>query len=530
MVASSQENAAAMTYRFADCQLDARRHRFERAGEALHLEPQVFDLIRVLAEAGGALVTRDDLIATVWGGLNVSDATISARISAARAAVGDSGKAQAVIETVARRGFRLAVPVESVAKATETVAPARVRADSPTLAVLPFDYAAESPGDMLAEGIVDEITDSLADALAKVREFHVIARQSPFALRDQRPDIPTAARLLGADYLVEGTVRRAGDRVRVSVHLARGSDGHTIAAERFDDRLADLFDLQDRIAAQVAGRIAPSLRTAEVARAETRPPADRTAYDLTLAALPLICAHGRDENARAIDLLEQAVARDPTQARALGLLGWAHAQQLSYMWSADPAADRVRALALAEQAATLAPDHPAVLTAVAATIAISTGKGGRAAGYIDRALAIDPNNAWAWMRRGFGCAYDGDAAGALAAMDRAERLSPLDPFRFNMMLGRAVALYHWTERKDEAIALIRAALDMNPRAHWAWRVLAACLHKMGRVDEARAAAAELLRHYPGLTVDYMRQSLPAAAYATEENYFSRFIALGVPEL
>jgi TolB-like protein len=515
-------DAAAMAYRFADCLLDPLRHHFERAGMPKHLEPQVFDLIRVLAEAGGALVTREDLIATVWGGLNVSDATISARISAARAAVGDSGKAQAVIETVARRGFRMSAPVNTDSPAPAE--PARVRADSPTLAVLPFDYAAEGPGDMLAEGIVDEITD----ALAKVREFHVIARQSAFALRDRRPDIPTAARLLGADYLVEGTVRRAGDRVRVSVHLARGADGHTIAAERFDDRLADLFDLQDRIAAQVAGRIAPSLRTAEVARAETRPPADRTAYDLTLAALPLICAHGRDENARAIDLLEQAVARDATQARALGLLGWAHAQQLSYMWTANPAADRARALSYAERAATLAPDHPAVLTAVAGAIAIATGEAGRAAGYIARALAIDPNNAWAWMRRGWGCSFAGDVAGALAAMDRAESLSPLDPFRFNMMLGRASALYHWTDRKDEAIALIRAALDLNPRAHWAWRMLAASLQATGRDAEARAAAAELLRHYPGLTVAYMRQTLPDATFATED-YFGRFIAAGVPE-
>ncbi len=511
-----------MAHRFADCLIDPQRHVFERAGAALHLEPQVFDLIRVLVEAGGALVSREDLVATVWGGLNVSDATISARISAARAAVGDSGKAQAVIETVARRGFRLAVPVTDDSPAPAL--PARVRDDSPTLAVLPFDYAAQGPGDMLADGMVDEITD----ALAQVREFHVIARQSAFALRDKRPDIPTAARLLGADYLVEGTVRRAGDRVRVSVHLARGDDGHTIAAERFDDRLADLFDLQDRIAAQVAGRIAPSLRTAEVARAETRPPADRTAYDLTLAALPLICAHGRDENARAIDLLEQAVARDPGQARALGLLGWAHAQQLSYMWTDDPAAERARALAHAERAATLAPDHPAVLTAVAGAIGVATGDGDRAAGYIDRALAIDPNNAWAWMRRGWGCAFGGDVAGALAAMDRAEKLSPLDPFRFNMMLGRASTLYHWTDRKDESLTLIRAALDLNPRAHWAWRMLAASLRATGREDEARAAITELMRHYPGLTVEYMRQTLPDAAFANED-YFGTFVALGVPE-
>ncbi len=416
--------------------------------------------------------------------------------------------------------LRQGAPAES-ARSTTDAGPS----GPPTIAVLAFeDLSAETP-DMFATGIVEEITG----ALSRVHEFHVIARQSAFALRGQGLDAPATARRLGADYLVEGTVRRAGDRVRLSVQLVRGADGHTLWSHRFDDRIDDLFDLQDRIAALVAGRVAPNLRSAEIARAGRRPPADRSSYDLTLMAFPHFWAHGRDENASAIRLLASAVERDPGNAFATAMLAWAHAQQSSYMWSTDPEADQATALALADRAAARVTDHAPTLTAIGAAISLAAADAERANAFIDRAIDIDPNNAWAWMRRGWARAYDGLTEEACLAMDRAELLSPLDPFRFNMLLGRAAALFNWTERKAEAIALIEQALRLNPRAHWCWRMLMTCYFRMGEFEKSRAAGRRLLQHYPDLTIDYVDRSLPPWGFKIRAEYLESFRASGVPE-
>nr|HRO15817.1 winged helix-turn-helix domain-containing protein [Paracoccus sp. (in: a-proteobacteria)] len=207
-----------MKYRFADCCLDTDRHVFDRGGRAVHLEPQVFDLLVCLVRAAGELVTRETLLAEVWKGLHVSDAAVSARINAARRAVGDDGRAQRIIGTVARRGFRLAAAVTAEAAGPfpgrPQAWPAPHSARLPTLAVLPFRYQTADPMDTLADGILDDIIS----ALSRVREFHVVARHSVATFRDGQ-DACAIARTLSADYLVEGSIRRAGDRVRVAVNL-----------------------------------------------------------------------------------------------------------------------------------------------------------------------------------------------------------------------------------------------------------------------------------------------------------------------
>ncbi len=307
-----------MRYRFANCCLDTDRHVFERDGQALHIEPQVFDLLLHLTRSAGDLVTHDMLIEEVWRGLIVSDATVSARINAARKAVGDTGKAQRVIETVARRAFRLLPPVEA-----EEVSPSR-KLDpagapaspdgTPTLAVLPFRYLGGEPQDVLAEGIVDDITS----ALSRVHEFQVIARQSAFALRAQQLDAPTAARILGASYLVEGAIHRAGNRLRISVSLV-DAEGHALWSGRFDDQLDDLFALQDRIATQVAGQLPVKVRAAEIACVDTNCEITNEARAWVLRALPFFWTHQREANARAIALLTRALKADPDHVSHMGL-------------------------------------------------------------------------------------------------------------------------------------------------------------------------------------------------------------------
>ncbi len=373
----------------------------------------------------------------------------------------------------------------------------------PRLAVLAFEEIGAADTDMFADGVVAEITG----ALSRVHDFHVIARQSAFAVRGQPLDIKTIGERLGADYVVEGSVRRSGERVRISVELVSASEERTLWAERFDDKMDDLFDLQDRIAAQVAGHIAPNLRAAEIARARQRPQADRTAYDLMLNALPHFWAHRREENLKAIALLDKALQNTPDYAPALALKAWCHAHQCCYLWSKDAVSDREMANDLVARAAPIVGDDPGALVALSAASSLAGDDFDQADLFLDRALTLDPNNAWGWLRKGWNAVYRGFPNEALVYLDRAESLSPLDPFHFNVLFGRAAAL-RVQKRYDEAIELIQQGMRAGPGVVWAYRMLYTALWMAGRKDEALEAARKWRQSYPDLTPELMRSLLP----------------------
>jgi TolB-like protein/cytochrome c-type biogenesis protein CcmH/NrfG len=508
-------------YSFADCRLDTGRHLLVRQGSEVHVEPQVFDLLRVLAESAGALVTREDLIERVWGGLNISDATIAARINAARRAAGDDGQRQAVIETVPRRGFRMVAEVRAEG-AAPAARPVAAREGMPTLAVLRFRELGSSADDMLADGFVEEITG----ALSRVHDFHVIARQSAFAL-PAGTDIPEAARLLGADYLVEGSLQRAGERIRVNVVLADAT-GRSLWTGRFDDRVTDLFEVQDRIAAQVAGQLPVNLRSAEIARARTHE-RDSGARDLVLRAMPLFWAHRREANAEAVALLSQALEREPDYPRALAYKAWALAQQPTYLWSDRPGRDRAEALALADRAAERVGDDPGALTALSAAYAMAQSEPSPApVVFAERALEIDPNNAWGHMRLGWALIAAKRPVQALPAFETAQRLSPLDPFLFNMRFGVA-ASYRRLDRLADATALLQATMAEFPNVHWAYRLLAAVHAESGDLARATKAIERLLVHYPGLTMRRLVESAPPTMVGNDPTYLAALRAAGLPD-
>lgn len=394
----------------------------------------------------------------------------------------------------------------------------------PSLAVLPFVESGVADADMFADGIVEEITG----ALSRVREFHVIARQSAYALADVQLEIPDIAKRLGVAYLVEGSVRRSGERVRISVQLVRGKDGHLLWSERFDDRIDDLFDLQDRIAARVAGQISPNLRAAEISRARSTPPADRSAYELTLSAMPHFWSHLRDDNLRAIDLLGQALERDPDYAWALAMKAWCHAQQAAYLWTDDPASERELAAALARRAAPMAADHAQTLTAICAALSLTSEDQTLPKTFIDRALAIDPNSAWGWLRAGWLHCLFNEPEKALDYFARAEALSPLDPFLFNIRFGQANA-HAELKRYDEAIRLVREGLNMAPGVDWAYRMLAAYHGMKGDEDGAADAARRYLQAYPNATIAKLKASMPPSIYMTQKAYFEGMRRAGLPE-
>lgn len=380
----------------------------------------------------------------------------------------------------------------------------------PRLAVLAFDELGVADADMFADGVVSEITS----ALSRVHDFHVIARQSAFALRGQPLDIRTIGDRLGADYLVEGSVRRSGERIRISVELVSARDGRTLWAERFDDRIDDLFDLQDRIATQVAGQIAPNLRAAEIALARQRPTADRTAYELVLTALPHFWAHRREENLKAIALLDTALDHAPDYAPALAYKAWCHGHQCCYLWGKDAVTDRLAAVDLVARAAPLAGDDPAALVALSAASALAGDDFDQAEQFADMALRLDPNNAWGWLRKGWNSNYRGYPEQSLICFDRAETLSPLDPFHFNVLFGRAASL-RVLKRYDEAIELIQRGMRAGPGVVWAYRMLFSAFWMAGRKQEALEAGRKWRESNPDLTPELMQALLPKWVHEPE---------------
>lgn len=404
--------------------------------------------------------------------------------------------------------------------------PSQRQRGRPVIAVLPFTELGVSTGDMFADGVVEEITS----ALGRVHDFHVIARQSTFALKDASLDAREVSDRLGAQYLVEGTVRRSGNRVRIAVTLVNGADGVVLWSERLDDRLDDLFDLQDRIAAKVAGQVSPNLRLAEVDRAQSTPPNNRSAYELVLNAMPHFWAHRNDDNLAAIQLFDAALERDPDYGLALAMKAWGLAQRTSYLWEGNPTEVRNEASNLARSAMEFAGDHVLSLVAIAAAISMSSADVGFASKVIQQALRIDPNNAWGWMRQGYIHVYSDRGADARAAFNHAIELSPLDPYMHNMVAGQGMAEFR-RQNYEEAATLIEQSLTMGPGAQWAHRPLISIYSVLGREDDVARVSKIFFEAHPDITLKRIMDSLPPTfslgGYFPE--YFDGLRKAGIPE-
>jgi adenylate cyclase len=249
----------------------------------------------------------------------------------------------------------------------------------------------------------------------------------------------------------------------------------------------------------VAGAVYPSVRTAEIERAMMKRPDSLEAYDLVMRALPHLWAHRMHENPEAIALLDQALALDPHYGLAAALSAWAHAQQIVYNWTFDPAGERQKGLQLIEIAARHIGEDATGLTALATAIMLLEGNAKRAMGFVERALRVDANHAWAWMRRGFGLIYTGQPEEAIKSFARAERLSPVDPFTFNIHIG--IGLAHFAAgRYEEAVRFPQMVLDERPGLSWPYRDLAAFQAQAGDLEGARHALEKFVFERPPMTL------------------------------
>jgi len=411
------------------------------------------------------------------------------------------------------------------AKARASETPALPLPDKPSLAVLPFQNLT---GDAEQEYFVDGMVEEITTAIARLPWLFVIARNSAFIYKGKPVDVKQVAQELGVRYVLEGSVRKANNRVRITGQLIDTTTGAHIWADRFDGAIDDIFELQDQVASSVAGAIEPKLRQSEIERASRKPAANLTAYDLYLRALAQSYRYTDEGFAEAVVLARQALAIDPSYAPAAAMVGFCRAQQRPQGWGALSDEDIGEACRLARQALEAERDDAETIWQAAYTLFLLAGEAAMAAAALDRALALNPNAANAWTARGFIHAARNQPEAAIEAYERARRLSPFDPYTFFRASNTAAA--HLAARRfEQVIEWADRALHEQPRLVTAMRIKAVALAHLGHLDEARAELARVLAIDPKLTIAGFREYAHFAAPEILELLVTGLRLAGLPE-
>jgi TolB-like protein len=502
-----------MLLKFNNFLLDTDRREFRGAAGTIHVEPQVFDLLLYFAANPNRVIGKDELIEHVWHGRIVSDAALNSRINSARKAIGESGENQRLIKTVQRRGFLFAGDVmrptsdhaSAVRVATPAESPKLALPDKPSIAVLPFQNLS---GDQEQEYFADGVVEDIITGLSRIKWLFVIARNSSFAYKGRALDVKQVGRDLGVRYVLEGSLRKASDRVRISVQLIEAETGGHIWAERYDRRLEDIFALQDEITLSVVGAIEPSLRDAEIERVKRKRPDSLDAYDLVLRALPHVYAATPEEASKALPLLGRALIFEADYARAHGYLAWCHEILVR---AGTKQENRVAAIHHAHAAIDHGRDDATTLALGAFAISMVEHDRVTAFEAFDQALALSPSSSFTLFLGSVAMAYAGEAERGIDWAERALRISPLD--RLNYFSFHALAVGHFLRgRYEEAATAGRRAVQSTPGFNISYCLLAAPLVRLGRLAEARVVAERAIALVPSFSSSgfCMALGLPAA--------------------
>jgi len=505
-------------FRFGNHELDGELRELTRDGERIPLQPQVFDLLLFLVEQRDRLVSKDDLIEKVWSNRPISDSALNSRINAARSAIGDDGKTQRSIRTIPRKGFRFVADCAEVSPAGQPApvepdhAPASVVADRPAIAVLAFDNMSDDPDQ---DYFCDGISEDILTALSKVRWFLVIARNSSFTYKGRSVHIRQIADELGVRYVVEGSVRKAGDRVRITAQLNDATSGSHLWAEHYDRDLVDVFAVQDEITNAVVAAIEPQIYAAENFRARRKAPASLDAWDLLMRGLSHYWRVTREDHLVAQSLLGKAIEIDPNYSQALAVLAASHMFGVHLGW-----ADLTSAAPIAERAATLAVqlDHEdAWAHAALGSVYFSTRRLPDALSEFETALRMNPNFCLVQGYYALALSYAGRTEDSFEAAQRAIRLSPRDP-GLAIFYGIAGYARFMTRQYDEAIALAREAIRHRGDLTGAYRVLAVSAGMIGDGETAAMALSELRRTQPNISLAWIATQLPWRSEADRDHY------------
>jgi adenylate cyclase len=524
-----------MRYRFEDYVLDTDRRELRRRDDVVRLEPQAFDLLEHLVRNRERVVSRDDLIASIWNGRIVSDSAMTTRINAARYAIGDTGKAQRLIKTVPRKGIRFVGTVQEEedgrSLGTNAALPPSTAylaiPDKPSIAVLAFTNMS---GDSGQEYFSDGLTEDIITELSRFSELFVIARNSSFQFKGRSPDIRQVGRELGVRYVLEGSIRRAGDRIRISAQLIDAVTGVHRWGERYDRELKDVFAVQDEVSRTIVAILVAHVNKAEVERTLLKPPATWQAYDFFLRASAINTAMRSSFSVADLyevrRLLEHSIALDPLYARAYATLSGTHLFAWIFPLDEDclnPVALE-RAHHLARRAVQLDPNLP-VAHAHLGSVLTFEGQHEQSIAEFKKAIALNPNFT-DWL---FGVALQraGEPARAIQVIQAHMRSDPFYPPALAGHLG--LARYMLKEYSD-ALPPLRECTSRAPDNSIGHGWLAANLAQLGHLDEARAEAAEVLRLDPKYTIDRTQRRL-ALFKRTEdvEHFLDGLRKAGLPE-
>jgi len=492
-----------MRFRFDDFSFDAEALELRRGDVSIALQPKVLRFVGYLLENRDRTVTPEELLDSLWPGVSVSLDSLARVASLARRALGD-GSGRRIIETRRGLGYRIGVPVQvedSRVGAGAGAASAGTQVGGPaSLAVLAFDDLNAGADDAY---FADGLAEDLITRLSRRRTFSVIARASSFAFRGPGLDLAQVGRSLGVRYVVLGSVRRAGSRVRVTARLVEAQSGIDLWSDRYDRELGEIFAAQDEITQAIVASVVPSLRHVEQQRALRRNPGEIDAWDAMLRGTWHLDRYTREDRAEAERLLRRATELDPHLAPAWANLANSLFLELYYGWAGDPGARIEEALQIARRAA--AEDD----TDARAQFVLAWGylfrrdhEAARAAA--QRAVELNPSLSSAQWALGVALTGLGRAADGAAAIEEAIRLSPRDP---------ALRLYHQNlgiaqlmmGRYESAASSARNAAALGPDQAAPQRLLAACHGHLGRADEARDAAREARRLEPGFSLEEMQR-------------------------
>jgi len=497
-------------FMFSNHVLDTSRQELSCGGEDVPIEPQVFNLLQYLVENRDRVVSKDDLFDKIWEGRIVSESTLTSRINAVRKAVGDSGRDQRLVRTIARKGFRFVGDVR-VSKpemkpgeglANHSNKDNLLSLDRPAIAVLPFTNMSEEAEQ---EYFSDGISEDIITALSKLRWFYVIARNSSFAYKVKSFHLRQIGEELGIGYVVEGSVRKNGDRVRIAVQLNDVTTGSHIWAERYDRSLADVFAVQDEIAQAIVAAIEPQLYAAENFRAQRKPPDSMDAWDLVMRALSHYWRVTRQDNMVAQALLEKAINIDPNYGQALGVLAACHTFSAHMGWET-----MAKAVPVAERAALAAirvDSEDAWAHYALASVYLFNRRFEDSLAEFELALGLNPNFSPARGYYGVALTYCGRWEEGDRAARHALRLSPRDPFAA-IYCGVAAYSQFVGRNYEEAMRLSREALRHRADFVGAHRVLTAAAAAGGFDDIASLALKELRRVQPDISLEWISDEMP----------------------
>jgi TolB-like protein len=458
--------------------------------EPVVLGSRALDLLLLLVEHHGKVVAKDTIMQAVWPRTVVEEANLTMQISTLRRILDRRREQGSCIQTLPRRGYRFTAAVTRSDDGTLAVRPTLQPISTPappvgpSIAVLPFQNLSGDPEqDYFADGMVEEIIT----ALSRIRWLFVIARNSSFAYKGQAADVEQVGRELGVPYVLEGSVRRAGGRIRIATRLIEAEGALNLWADHFDGPIEDVFELQDRVAISVAGVIESTVHVAEIRRATQHPTTDLTAYDLYLRAFDGCFSFDKERIRSALDLLQTAIGRDPNFGRALALAAVCYHHLNRVDGGGDQDAYRQAGLDYARRAVHASPDDASTLGDAALALGSFGADIATAIELVDRALVLTPSFARGWGISGYLRLWAGYHDAAVEHLETACRLSPREPnAKYRMGIGEA---QFFQRRFDAAIATLSAALEEIPGHAGMYRYLAACYAHAGRLDEAR----EILR-------------------------------------